>query len=346
MFLLGKVYSSNRLVAQILEGLGVHVHQGSFELNSGNLLDDYRIELNKAAADLLLIANKKLRSQPKPRTLLVIDDGATLISVVNDNRENIAAEVVAVEQTTSGATLIRERSNLIFPVIDVAESEAKHRYESPYVASSIIESMETRIQALPVQTRLAELDALVVGVGSVGMEVAQQLKNKVARLAVHDLNSDRLTLARNNGLHDVDLRAGLSRSGIIIGCVGRNWLPEDGEQLIQDSAILVSGSSSNVEVLGLDVLDGHGEAGFQLAHRDYSVKVQNGKAWVLNAGFPVNFDGSPDPIPPEVIQFTRGLMLAGIYQAMECNPTERGLISLDERLQDLLIGAASNLNII
>jgi adenosylhomocysteinase len=346
MFLLGKVYSSNLQVAEILKELGVFVHQGSFELADVSLLENYYIRLSKAAADLLVIANRKLRSQPKPRKLLIVDSGATLVTLVNHYRESVDAEVIAVEHTTSGAVMIRESSNVLFPIIDVAESRAKRRHESPYIASSIIENLGTRIEALPVETELADANVLVVGIGAVGLEVAKQLRNKVASLAVYDLNDERLAAASNEGLHVIGLQDGLSQSQIIVGCVGKNWLPENGERFIQDGAILASGSSSNVEFLGLDVLNEHDARGLKLAHCDCLVKVQNGEAWVLNAGFPIDFDGSPDPIPPEVVQFTRALMLAGIYQAMESSPTVRGLVSLDERRQDLLIEAARNSNII
>src|SRR5215207_9484697 len=104
MFLLGKAYSTNLRVAETLRELGVFVHPSSFELNDVGLLENYDIQLSKAAADLLVIAHKRLRSQLKPRKLLVIDSGALLINLVNHYRNSIdAEEVVAVEQTTSGA---------------------------------------------------------------------------------------------------------------------------------------------------------------------------------------------------------------------------------------------------
>jgi S-adenosylhomocysteine hydrolase len=346
MFLLGKVYSSNPLVAEILKRLGVFVHQGSFELDDVGLLENYRKQLDKEAADLLVIANERLLSQPKPRKLLVVDSGASLVTLVNRYRESIEAGAVAVEQTTSGVRRIEELTCVLLPIIDVAGSQAKRRHESRYIASSIIENLESRIRALPVETQLADSEVLVVGIGAVGMEVAKQLRNKVANLVVYDLNGERLAMARKDGLHVVGLQNGLSRSQIIIGCVGKYWLPENAERLIQDGAILASGSSSNVEFLGLNVLNQHDAAGLELAHLDYLVKVQNGIAWVLNAGFPVDFDGSPDPIPPEVIQFTRALMLAGIYQAMGSNQADRGLIGLDDSLQGLLTGAARKFNAI
>jgi hypothetical protein len=76
------------------------------------------------------------------------------------------------------------------------------------------------------------------------------------------------------------------------------------------------------------------------------VKVPNGTAWILNAGFPVDFDGSPAPIPLHTIQYTMALMLAGAYQATDGPSTGPGLLGLDERLQDFLIREARSRNII
>lgn len=333
MFLLGKIYSSSPLVADTLKKLGVFVHQGAFELNNINLRENYDVQLRKAADDLLVMANRRLRSQPKPRRLLVMDDGAVLITLLNHHRESIDAEVVAVEQTTSGIRRIEECSNVQFPIVDVARSQAKRLNESPIVASSIIQNLASKIQDLPVETKLVDADALVVGIGAVGMEVAKQLRDEVASVAVYDSNKGTLAAASKRDLCVVKLRDGLSRCHVIIGCVGKNWLPEDGCRLVRDGAVLASGSSSNVEFLGLDLVHEQEATGLELAHGDYLIKVQNGSAWVLSAGFPINFDGSPDPISPGAIQLTRALMLAGIYQAMESNPTKRGVIRLDTRLE-------------
>ena len=277
---------------------------------------------------MVATANERLRSHPKPRRLLVLDSGGTLIGMVNRHHASIDAEIIAVEQTRSGARAIRDFSRPHFPVINVAESRAKLRHERPYFASSIIDKIRVEIRKLPMETELTNLKTLVVGAGAVGMEVAKQLTNKVADLAVCDLDSKRVAITRKNNLTVKSLQEGLSQSRMIIGCVGRTWLPKDSERYIRDRAILVSGSSSNVELLGLQLLDGRNEDGFKLVHRNYPVKVLNGTAWVLNAGFPIDFDGSPTPISLNIIQYTMPLMLAEAYQAVDVSSTGPGLLSL------------------
>jgi S-adenosylhomocysteine hydrolase len=346
MFLLGKVYSSNPQSAEALKRLGISVHPGSLKLNRVTLFEDYRIQLRRAAADLIATANEQLQFQPKPRRLLVLDSGGTLIGLVNRHRANIDAEVVAVEQTRSGARAIRDLTKPLFPVINVAESRAKLRHESPYIASAIIDKIRVELQKLPTEMDLIPLKALVVGAGAVGMEVAKQLTNKVAELTVYDPDDERVAVARKTGLLTSGLQAGLSRSQLIIGCVGKSWLPKNSERHIRDGAILVSGSSSNVEFLGLRLLDGRDEDGFKLVHCSYPVKVPNGTAWILNAGFPVDFDGSPAPIPLHIIQYTMALMLAGAYQAIDGSSKRPGLLGLDERLQGFLIREAQHRRII
>jgi len=230
MFLLGKVYSSNPQSAEALKSLGIFVHPSSLTLDKVTLLVDYRTQLGKAATDLIATANEQLQSQPKPRRLLVLDSGGTLIRLVNHYRASIDAEIVAVEQTRSGARAIRDFSRPLFPVINVAESRAKLRHESPYIASAIFDKIQVEIQKLPMETELTNLNTLVVGAGAVGMEVAKHLTNKVAELIVYDPDDERIALARTKGMFAKSLQEGLSQSQMIIGCVGKTWLPKNLQQ--------------------------------------------------------------------------------------------------------------------
>ena len=55
----------------------------------------------------------------------------------------------------------------------------------------------------------------------------------------------------------------------------------------------------------------------------------------MNGGFPVNFDGGVDTIPPEKIQLTRSLLFLGALQASQTR--EAGLHCLDDRNQHRLM---------
>jgi hypothetical protein len=69
--------------------------------------------------------------------------------------------------------------------------------------------------------------------------------------------------------------------------------------------------------------------------RHYLLTAKGAYRYLLKGGFPVDFDGGPDPIPPSAIQLTRALLLAGVLQASsEVMP---GVVKLDERVQQLII---------
>src|SRR5262249_31052546 len=99
-----------------------------------------------------------------------------------------------------------------------------------------------------------------------------------------------------------------------------------------------SGSTSDVEfkeillrpenrVQWYEHLKASWDSDYQRVHSDYKIDGPKGKFWLLNGGFPINFDGSIDPILPQHIQLTRALMLGGICQLMKSSD-KLGLVDL------------------
>jgi hypothetical protein len=56
---------------------------------------------------------------------------------------------------------------------------------------------------------------------------------------------------------------------------------------------------------------------------------------LLGGGFPVNFDGSPDPISAREIQLTRAILMAGAIQATASD--KAGVTELDANLQSHIV---------
>ncbi len=69
----------------------------------------------------------------------------------------------------------------------------------------------------------------------------------------------------------------------------------------------------------------------------YRVSRGGRRFYLINGGFPVNFDGGVDPIVPEKIQLTRSLLYLGALQASYSQ--QPGLHDLDGRLQRMLLDA-------
>ena len=56
--------------------------------------------------------------------------------------------------------------------------------------------------------------------------------------------------------------------------------------------------------------------------------------YLLNCGFPINFDENYNQIDGEQFQLTRAILLAGVFQASTCIKPPKRIISLDKKLQD------------
>jgi S-adenosylhomocysteine hydrolase len=322
MFILGKLYSTNEAVYQELRARGVNCHPYSHKAETINLQTDYKESLQEAAHELLNNAIKKLQSLRGNGTLLVVDDGGVLIAATNKQLSDIPGRVVAVEQTRSGAELLRSVSGLKIPVVNVAESKKKLHDESPYIAASIIEHLSKRYELLPISKKLKDARVLVVGYGAVGRQVGQQLEPVVKHVTVHDI--DIRLQNSNTHLFIDDIQQALANQDIVVGCVGKAWLPSNYADMLKDEVVLASGSSSNTEFLGVRLCDS--DTMSPETHQDCRFE----KGWVLNAGFPVNFDGSQDPISPHIVELTRMLMLNGILQAVRFK-NETGLMELAVR---------------
>jgi len=138
---------------------------------------------------------------------------------------------------------------------------------------------------------------------------------------------------------------------LIVGCTGRPVLDREHYRHIPNGSILVSASSADVEFrawqlrpdaecLGRPESWGTTERRPDRNHPCFSLyRVRNGlgRFYLVNGGFPVNFSGGVDPIPPERIQLTRSLLYLGAVQASRTKAP--GLHALDDGLQRSLIEA-------
>ena len=331
MYVLGKVYSTNEDVYHELKRRGAYVHRDSMRLGKAQLTIDYKVALRRAANQLVEKALARLAKLQGSKTLLVVDDGGVLVDCVNRRSHDITAQIVGVEQTRSGANALRAIPRLTFPVINVAESSAKLQDESPFIAASIVKSITRKMPHLPQGKSLRDCNALVVGYGAVGKNVAIQLKPLVRSIEIYDIVSTPGVSVITN------LKLALKGKDLIVGCVGSSWLPNRCHELLPAGVVLASGSSSNSEFLGIEINHRQsvnhqllGNQAIDCAHADYA--FANGRGWVLNAGFPVNFSGEVHAVDPVEIELTRVLMLSGILQALTVE-TKPGLQKLEVKFR-------------
>ena len=350
MYVLGKSYSTHPSVMHLLGELGAYVHPGSTLFEAHKLTSDYREQLRIFAQELLHRVIAEL-PRSRARRLLILDEGG----IITPFARAFTLPVCAVEQTRSGARFLAGIDDLRFPIVNVAESEAKLEHESPLIARTIIKALALRMAYHRPDLQLNALRAVIVGYGVIGEAVARALRTAGAAVAIHDEDEARIAVGRKAGFAAPGLSVSGSQADVVIGCVGKSWPSEQLADCLPNKALLACASSANVEFLGflrtaLQQSNGvfpeveAGKSGLPWGHGDYAVEHARGKrSWLLNAGFPVNFDGSIDVIPPRLMQLTRALMVAGAIQALEGDP-RHGLVPLRANDQAFLVDRFYRMN--
>ena len=67
-------------------------------------------------------------------------------------------------------------------------------------------------------------------------------------------------------------------------------------------------------------------------HKDIFVR----NTWLLNSGFPLNFDGEKNSVPPKKIQLTRALIFSAVCLAIQ-NKYKNCFVEFDNEVQKKII---------
>lgn len=310
VFLIGKCYSSNSSVfSQMIED-GINVSQSSIYFKYYQPFDQfYKNEVRKFYNQIIKDVNKR-----KPKKIVVLDDGGELLSQVNPEDFD-CKQIIGIEQTSSGYNKLLNQS-LKFPIINVARSWAKLKYESPIISEFALQKF---LKCLP-ECRCEQV--LIVGGGSIGLAIRDKLKQET-QVDIFDTVAERSSI--------FSLKENLASYDLIIGCTGSTSISHKLHELLKEGCILASVSSSDRE------FDAHylrkKSAPYENCHYNLSI---DGKL-LLNSGFPINFDGGTHSVPPKYIQLTRGLLVAGIFQSTKLSSSTPQILDLCHNYQKQII---------
>lgn len=291
---LGKIYSSNKSVIEDLRRLDINAIQPDF---TGKPFDeDHR---NNCLDLLSRYSNEKV---------IVLDDGAELISVFAENYENV---LFAVEQTSSG---FRKLENLKhkFPIINVARSKTKLTQESPLIARLCFE----RIVEHAKKYNLDKPKFLLIGLGPIGESMKQILIENNFEVSGYDKKDYSSITDLINGV----------KPDVIIGATGTQIISEDE----------LSGLSQNLHFISLSSSDREFPvASFRKnsqAHED----IVSGNLVFANGGFPITFKGNRYESTPVEIEKTISLLFGSVAHGIKFGYEGEGLINVPEELEDLI----------
>lgn len=302
--------------------------------------------------------------------LVVVDDGAYfakyLFDLLNSDpkKARLFEGTRLVEQTTRGHNFLDSQNGkntlkeLKINAVSVACADTKKNFEAPFIGVAIARSV---ISKLDKGTKIPKR-ALIIGFGSVGSATAFALRSKFGDMQIDivEVDEKKQNLAREYKflVHDsLPNQAGGYEYDLVVGCTGQcSFRPSD-RGILLNEAVLASGSSAAVEfettsfITLAEELD---DKEFRmLTKRDKSLPLhtditfehgpENKKFTLLNASFPLNFQGTLGVVPTELIEPTHCLLHAATLEVI--NMPSIGLRELskkaDEQIHELAKGVIS-----
>lgn len=315
IFLIGKCYSSNFSVfSQMIED-GINVSHSSTSFKCYQPFDRfYKNEVRKFYNQVVKEVNKK-----NPKRIIILDDGGEFLSRANPNDFN-CKQLIGIEQTSSGYNKFVNQS-LKFPIINVARSWAKLKYESPIISEFALQKF---LKSLPERTWER---VLIVGGGPLGLAIKEKLKQET-QVDIFDTVPERSNIR--------SLQENLSSYDLIIGCTGSTSIPYTLHDSLKEGCILASVSSSDRE------FDAHYLRKKANPYEDCHCNLSIDGKLLLNSGFPINFDGGTHSVPPKYIQLTRALLVAAIFQSSRLYDYPLKIIDLCSNYQRQIVNTFIN----
>jgi hypothetical protein len=310
---IGKDYSTCPEVARRLQRIGVTIVESpAWTWRPGEYGAHLEDKARMAWAEASNVIAERAFNE-----VIVIDDGGVLHKTAGelfDKDRNNVSKWCGVEQTTSGEVHAKQAP---YPVALVSRHEEKRKWESRIIADKIFEN------SLRMCAPLSGKDKRIgiIGAGAIAEAVAERY-SKDSYLVFWFSESG--SIANKSIYKKQTLNELLDEADVIFGCAGHDVLKAlltevDGQNLVARKWF-ISCSSSDTEFASL--LKSY-DKGKPLCtplrlHNPFSTMVVQTKpapCFVLNGGFPINFDRERDSVPLHLIQFTRALMHWGLIKA-------------------------------
>lgn len=284
-----------------------------------------------------------LADQSNRRRFLIVDDGAYVLRILASPDTPVKLRerfrnARLVEQTSRGHRFLESAAghqiirDLGIVAVSIARSATKILFEAPVIGKSISRALKTALTKPDIDLRRS----LVIGYGSIGAASALTLANAFPRLKIDvvDSSDDGLEAARRRGFGVTHALPGSTKAGeqydLVVGCTGTTSFRWENRHLLSKVAFLASTSSTAVELdrerlVELADKDRHDDFEVMNDRQDDRLNIHadlifryghDRKFTILNAGFPINFDGAPEHIPTVLIQPTHCLLYAAAVQAL------------------------------
>lgn len=282
---IGLGYSGRPGVVEALRAQGVRVLTPSYAELEETVAEELGAALERAAA--------------AGHQLILHEVGGVAITAFHQ-RYRSARHLVrgALEITKQGVWAARRIPDLLIPQVNCAETRLKE-LEGNLVGDAVVVALDVILRELGFC--MAGRMALVLGYGWVGRGVAKGLRAKDMVVACQDVDVIKQVAATLDGHLRLEALPSLERISVVVGAAGARTITPELIDRLPHRAILVSGSSKDVEI-DVPYLRTTALQVNQIATHVEAFQMKGGRTlYLVNGGFPVNFLGSS--VPDEVVEF-------------------------------------------
>ena len=265
------------------------------------------------------------------KSIIIIEVGgysAPLLDILLRINPNL---IGIVEDTNQGHWSYEKiKSDLTIPVYSIAQSKIKS-LENRLIGKAIIFSLEDILRKSFYKT-FCGLVVTVLGYGKIGKSVVRTLKNRDSIIKVWDTNSISRFQARLDGYFCPRTKAeAITKSDIVLGVSGSNSLLYEDIKYLKNGAVLVSGSSKDVEFRYDELVKTINKDGLS---ENYDSLILDGKVVsIINKGRPVNFLNNS--VLSSVLELVFAELYLCIYSILK-NQHFVGLYQIDSKFHELL----------
>lgn len=255
-------------------------------------------------------ALRKLESEEVKNAIIIEDGGIIAPKLHTDFPKLVTVTLGAVEQTTKGIRNSQKIRECSFPIISIPGSKLKDTFEPPHVARTVINC----IQRLLPDKNFSGINALVIGYGSIGEQIALQLRDILRmKVSVYDSDNTKLVKAQQYGFDTEErLRDGVKEKFLIVGATGETVIERSEILTMEHNVYLVSASSDQWEfcIPELNALSSQVNDLYENVRKigtRYKIRNTEKQVNLIADGYPINF-WEAESMPNEVSDLIMSLV--------------------------------------
>ncbi len=310
IYLLDKVYSHSPIVKNKLIQLGFNYHQHQLPPQHGMYKETNRLDIKSLWEKIFI----HLECNQEIEQLSIIDDGGELLKHMPSATQKLLTQrkisVMGIEQTSAGM-----RQSVLescpYPIINVAESAGKKKYEATLIINALF-------NAIMKQDFLQNpgLRCGVIGRGTIGDAMVKKLFTIHKHVEVFDPDQEKMKY--NGVINCTSLETLLHSCDVIFACTYHDLFSTiDINKFLATTLghkYWVNCSSGDYPFHQLLRLKNSFIASYQDVFNTVTLRDKDYLFHIIHGGFPINFDHSGRSVAHEDIALTRAYLLAAILQ--------------------------------